>query len=137
MSSYKLVVFSNPSPGAEEEFNDWYDNTHLEDLLRVDGVISAQRFVIEGAFGETNVGAKYKYLAIYDIDTDDIKAVMAEMEKRSGTEQMALSEAFSLDYDAPLFKMIFSIKRRSDDAQDHVNLGGGKSATGLPFRGEQ
>jgi hypothetical protein len=37
------------------------------------------------------------YLAIYEIESDDPKAVMAEMFKRSGTPAMVLSEALDLD----------------------------------------
>jgi hypothetical protein len=40
-----LVVMMNVPPEAESDFNDWYDNEHVPDLLSVPGVLSARRFV--------------------------------------------------------------------------------------------
>ena len=31
------VVFSNPVEGKDDEFNDWYDNVHIPDLLQGSG----------------------------------------------------------------------------------------------------
>ncbi len=40
-----LATFSNPvDDDREEEFNDWYTNVHLDDTLKVKGIVSAQLF---------------------------------------------------------------------------------------------
>ena len=38
------IVFSNPFEGKDDEFNEWYDNVHLPEVLALPGVISAQRY---------------------------------------------------------------------------------------------
>jgi len=38
------VVFSNPVEGKEDEFNEWYDNVHVPELLAVPGMVSATRY---------------------------------------------------------------------------------------------
>jgi hypothetical protein len=44
MARHTFVVFTNPTEGQEDEYNDWYDNTHLSDVLKVEGFVAAQRF---------------------------------------------------------------------------------------------
>ena len=61
-------------PSKEKEFNDWYDNIHLPDLLKMPGFIGAKRYEI----GEP-VEGEGKYLALYQIETDDIGLVMDDM----------------------------------------------------------
>jgi len=33
------IVFSNPFEGKDDEFNEWYDNVHLPQVLAMPGVI--------------------------------------------------------------------------------------------------
>ena len=44
MAKYLLISLSNAVEGKEDEFNDWYTNRHMLDLLAVDGFVAAQRF---------------------------------------------------------------------------------------------
>ena len=53
-------------PAAESEFNRWYDEEHLADLLQQPGVLSGRRFVrAETAF---SVPSTFNYLTIYQLD---------------------------------------------------------------------
>ncbi len=94
MAIFKLVVMTGPKPGRDEEYNDWYNNQHLADVVAVPGFVSAQRFKLKDAMGAEH---RNSYLAIYEIDSDDPKAVLDEMFKRSGTPAMVLSEALDLE----------------------------------------
>jgi len=82
MASYKLVVFSDSTEeGNEGEYNDWYTNQHLADVVDVPGFVSAQRFKIKTlVMGEF----KNKYMAIYNIESDDPQKVMDAMMARRG-----------------------------------------------------
>jgi len=46
--AYKFiqVVFSNPVADREDEFNEWYDNVHIPELLTVPGMLSATRYAL-------------------------------------------------------------------------------------------
>ena len=44
MPRYNLIVLTNPVDGREDEYNDWYTNVHLDDVLKIPGVVGAQRF---------------------------------------------------------------------------------------------
>ncbi|WP_167480822.1 hypothetical protein [Mesorhizobium waimense] len=44
MSRHVFTVLNNPVEGREAEFNAWYDDRHVHDILRLPGLVSAQRF---------------------------------------------------------------------------------------------
>ncbi|SOY93369.1 Major facilitator superfamily protein (fragment) [Cupriavidus taiwanensis] len=52
-----LFVASDISPDDENEFNAWYDREHIEERVRMEGVISAARYVA--------VTGRPKYLGLY------------------------------------------------------------------------
>jgi hypothetical protein len=44
LNRYAYLVMSDPFPGKEFEFNDFYQNTHMGDLVQLPGWTGAQRF---------------------------------------------------------------------------------------------
>jgi hypothetical protein len=70
MDRYLLLAFSDcKDPAREKEFNDWYDNMHVPDMLEVPGMISATRWVS----ADPKEGQRRKYLAMYELETDNIE----------------------------------------------------------------
>ena len=64
-------VFANPtSPEQDAEFNEWYDQTHIPDVLAVPGVISAQRFKHHQLDRDASKPVRYSYVTIYEIEGD-------------------------------------------------------------------
>jgi hypothetical protein len=94
MAKYAFAVFTEPVAGQEEEFNRWYDQQHLGDVLKVDGLLAAQRFRLEPEPGAAP-GAPTRYLAIYEMETDDPAATMAALTSRANTPAMPISEAMN------------------------------------------
>jgi hypothetical protein len=90
---HKLLVFTNAVKGRDEEFNDWYTNQHVPDALSVPGYAAAQRFRLADVQMGAAPDSKWRYLAIYEVETDDLKATSAESMARAGTERMPLSDA--------------------------------------------
>jgi hypothetical protein len=83
------LVYSNCEPDREAEFNEWYETTHLPDLLGVEGIVAAQRFRLSGPGPQTltrsGEPAVAQYLAVYELDTEDTEAVLGRiMAARSG-----------------------------------------------------
>ena len=93
MPKYKLIVMTRPVEGREQEYNDWYQDAHLPDLVSVYGVKSAQRFRLS----RTVVANRepLPYLAIYDIETDDIDKTLDDLRARVGTGEIFVSPALS------------------------------------------
>jgi hypothetical protein len=61
-----MAVFTNPaSPHVEDEYNSWYDEVHLKELLAVPGVVGATRYRLgDGAPSPS----EHRYLALYELD---------------------------------------------------------------------
>lgn len=72
MAKHILVVLSNCSEGTDDAFNNWYTNTHLPDVIRVPGFSAAQRFRISDTQMAGDGDTPYKYLAIYEVDADEV-----------------------------------------------------------------
>jgi len=87
METTSLLVYTNPMPGRDAEFNDWYDNTHLPQILALPMVVSAQRFRLSptgvagtaagGTLVDTPQPLPHEYLAVYEVTGDPTAAVLA------------------------------------------------------------
>ncbi len=86
MPHYKLVAMCNAFAGRTEDLNRWYDERHLPDMLKIPGFISGERYT-------SAAQSPYAFVAIYEIETDDLQAVMKEIGKRAGTDQMIISDS--------------------------------------------
>ncbi|WP_210496848.1 DUF4286 family protein [Microvirga antarctica] len=94
MAKYNLIALTNPLDGRDDEFNEWYTNVHLADVLKLPGVTAAQRYRL----AETQHRAgplDWKYMAVYEIEIDDISTTLSALKAASGTETMPLSPALS------------------------------------------
>jgi hypothetical protein len=103
VARHLFVVNTNPVEGREQEYNEWYTTRHIADLLALPGVISARRFVLSDA-QLTDKAHPFKYLALYEIETDDVQDFVARLISRSGTEAMPISSALSLTNSAVIWK---------------------------------
>lgn len=73
-----LVETNCGDPLQKEEFNRWYDNIHLTDVLETPGFLAAKRYE-----RKEFVGGRGEYLTVYEIQTDNIDKTMAvRVEKR-------------------------------------------------------
>ncbi len=70
---YAHLVYSNPVPGREVEFNEWYQNMHMGDLLLVPGFLGVQRFriVTEVTPKPSAAGYLQGYLIVMDQEDSD------------------------------------------------------------------
>src|SRR5580658_11137078 len=93
--TYYFFVFSNPVPGHEDEYNQWYDHQHAEDVVAIPGFVTAQRFVKTDLPLYRMVDLQVpKYLVIYKIVTGDIEAVFKEVARRLETKETVMSPTF-------------------------------------------
>jgi hypothetical protein len=74
VSTFHFMVLSNPVEGREEDFNTWYDDEHVVDLLAVEGITAVQRYRF-AALGPGQEAPAYRYVAIYEAEADDVAAV--------------------------------------------------------------
>jgi hypothetical protein len=90
-----MVVQSRPSdPAREDEFNDWYSNTHLPEIRAVPGFVAARRYRVHDASGGSPA---HSYLAIYEIDADDLTDPVEELRARSAAGWTHTTDALQKD----------------------------------------
>ena len=68
---YTLIIYTSPVDGREEDYNAWYDGTHLAEFSALPGVISARRFKVAA-------DGKPQYAAVYELSAhpDTVLAAM-------------------------------------------------------------
>jgi hypothetical protein len=87
-----VVVRSRPvSPEREDEFNAWYGGVHLRELLAVPGFVSARRF------RRVSGSEAPEYLAVYEVEADDLAAPMRELRRRSAAGETTRGAALQMD----------------------------------------
>lgn len=95
MPNYKMLVLSQPKPGRDAEYNDWYQHQHLAQVVAIPGIVSARRFRFARSLNDTPASP---YAAIYEIETDDIDAVLHELRTRAGGESLVVSDALATEF---------------------------------------
>jgi hypothetical protein len=94
MPKYQMIVMSNAVPGREDEYNKWYTEVHVPDVLKVPGVVAAQRYRLADS-QRSSKPSQWKYAAVYEIDTPSLQEVQAEIGRRSRTPAMVVSDAIA------------------------------------------
>jgi hypothetical protein len=93
MAKYTFIVMTNPVAGKEAEYNDWYNQNHIPDVLNVPGFFCAQRFRLADTQFGGGASRAYKYLALYEIETDDLAGTLKELRARGGTPEIVATDA--------------------------------------------
>ncbi len=86
MGTYVVMVMSNAVEGREAEFDDWYENTHLDEVLATTGFTAAQRFVLEAEAGPPSA---HRYLALYETEGDSAEEVITRLSARRAERQQS------------------------------------------------
>ena len=77
-----MVMTENTDPARDADFNDWYDNVDIPDVLQVPGYRRARRGR-EQLTAESEAPSSptdpLKYVALYDIDSRDIDKTIIDM----------------------------------------------------------
>ena len=70
-----LYVESRPPADRVAEYHAWYEGTHIPEMLAAEGVVAARRFAPVAPTGDDDG----LFVAIYEIEGDDLAAVMAAL----------------------------------------------------------
>ena len=81
-----VLVLTEPTEGQEDAFHDYYENTHLDEVIASAGWQSAQRFKYVGNAGEP---APLPFLAVYEAEGEDADDVLAQLNDSRGERQQS------------------------------------------------
>ena len=80
-----VLVLTEPAEGQEIEFNRYYEDIHLDEVIHTTGWKSAQRFQL---VGEAGGKCPLPYLAVYETEANSGKSAIEILnESRSEREQ--------------------------------------------------
>lgn len=118
-----LFVYTRPTEGMEEEYDRWYSDEHLDDILTLDGFDAAQRWVFDLPHPADGPAPEWRNVALYEVPGDSYDraraALVASGEQRAkalaeGTApQVRLSPA--LDDDRLAYWFVENSPRRTRD----------------------
>jgi hypothetical protein len=99
---YLLVAMTNPLPGKEKEYNEWYDKVAIPTYKTLPGLIPLGRFkaVDVPHLFPFEMDNQFQYLSLYYFETDDAAQFMERI-KASFAERPAYK--FSPDIDTSRF----------------------------------
>lgn len=96
MNKYIMAVYSNAVEGRDDDYNQWYNDIHLGEVLQVPGFVAAQRFAV-AADPVRGEAPAHKYLAIYELETDDPQASLDALGEAVAGGNMNISDAISMN----------------------------------------
>ena len=76
MKKFIVHVLTEPTEGMTEAFDDYYENTHLDEVIESTGWQSAQRFKLAAHLGEAS---PLPYLATYEAEGESAEAVLEHL----------------------------------------------------------
>lgn len=87
MPKYTVMVFTRAAEGSEAEFNEWYENTHLDDVIATaPGWTAAQRFNLDMQQG---VAMPSPHLAMYEAEGESPEAVVEALHTTRGQREIS------------------------------------------------
>jgi hypothetical protein len=76
MPRFRMIMLSQANPGRDEDYERWYDEIHIPDMMQVPGFVAVQRFrVVKDVLGKT----PYPFCTIYEIEADSADAALGAM----------------------------------------------------------
>ena len=103
-----FLALSNPvSDAVEDDFNQWYDDVHVKEVLAIPGVKSARRFKLADAQvmpGDEAMGRRY--LAVYEVEVDDWQG-FADAQMQAFAEGRITINGDLLEMDPMVKTMVF------------------------------
>jgi hypothetical protein len=94
------LMFSDPLAGRAAEYNKWYDEVHLAEILSIPGYVAAQRFrraPVQRPYAQREgYEPRHLYLTVYEIE-DGIRQAVDNMALHTQTWANRLSPALNME----------------------------------------
>lgn len=90
MEKHLWIVHAQPVAGMEDEFERWYETTHIPDLLDFPEFVSGQLFKLDPASKESPA---HDYIVVYEVD-GPLDRVFEKLGQAKSEGKFFVSEAF-------------------------------------------
>jgi hypothetical protein len=99
MAEALLVVFSNAVDGQHGEFNRWYTETHVPDVIKLGGATAGRRYRSSGVPLLPGIPEPGQYAAIYQVEAgtvEEIEKIAATLGGSLATDEADISPTMDL-----------------------------------------
>lgn len=112
MARSLLIVQSNPVPGQEAEFDRWFTEQHLADVVQLDGFAGGV-LLRKSAFQRNEQGAAHPFrnLAVYELEGDPAVGVAA-LDSAGASGRMQLSPTLAQVRLSVVYDQLAEVRRR-------------------------
>ncbi|CAN5183795.1 hypothetical protein BH10PSE13_BH10PSE13_03530 [soil metagenome] len=93
MAKHILMALNGANAGEEAEFERWYDEVHIPEILAVPGCLFARRFRIVNT--DVQGGGGWSNVSLYEIETDDLPATLAALHGAISPSSTAIDSSTS------------------------------------------
>jgi len=101
------LVFTNPvSPEREDDYNDYYANVHIPEVVQSDGIVSARRFKLSDSKAPIGPVGDFQYVTIYELESDDLAADFEKHQARRDRGELASSDAMGSPATYAVFELL-------------------------------
>ena len=103
MSKTLLLAWADPKDsGSEEEFNAWYDGTHVPQLREaIPSITRVTRYRAAALPPEAGPSPSHRYLAVYELDEEDVARALGALGSAMAEGRLDMSPAMDLASNPP------------------------------------
>lgn len=95
MARYTYTVLSSAVPGREDEFIEWYSTNHLNDVLKMPGVVSGKLFKLDFHRVYDLDAPQWTCMTIYELECEDPTATINALRDASGSAAMPATDSLT------------------------------------------
>src|SRR5580704_2009579 len=110
MAKSMFMAWSSPvDEASEDEFNAWYDGTHVPQVrAAIPAITAVHRYRVADVPG---VGAPsaHRYVAVYELDTDDVAGAMAALGAASADGRIEMTATMDVTANPPVLQWYHAV----------------------------
>jgi hypothetical protein len=105
-----MLAWSSPaSPDQAAEFEAWYESTHIPQIrAAVPSITAVSRYQL---VDPESPGRSERYLAVYELDTDDIPAAAAALADSAAAGRMEMTTTMNMTDNPPAAQWFLEVPR--------------------------
>jgi hypothetical protein len=105
MAKSMFIAWASPVDDASDaEFNAWYEGTHVPQVrAAIPAITSVHRYRVADVPG-VGGAATHRYLAVYEMDTDDVAGAMAALGAASAEGRMDMTATMDVANNPPVLQ---------------------------------
>jgi hypothetical protein len=105
MAKAMFLAWASPVDDASDsEFNVWYDGTHVPQVrAAIPAITAVHRYRVADVPGVGATSA-HRYLAVYEMDTDDVAGAMAALGAASADGRIELTATMDITASPPVLQ---------------------------------